>query len=130
MLVAGEVIKQRHVPVAVVDNWFTHTMLGMHRVTNPHPDWEVSGDPDAVERDEETCEPSRKPPSSTGRIPRTDTPRGSPTSWRPSTIGTRYQRPTHRPRTRRPLSVRLGQWWHRYVSGDAVRAGGESVRYR
>ncbi|WP_161569937.1 ThiF family adenylyltransferase [Salinigranum halophilum] len=66
VLVAGEVIKQRHFPEAVVDNRFTHNMLGvpvegMHRFTNPHPDCEVCGDPDAVARYEEKWETSGKP---------------------------------------------------------------------
>jgi hypothetical protein len=66
VLLAGEVIKQRHFPEAVVDNRFTHNLLGvpvegMHRFTNPHPDCEVCGDPDAVARYEEKWETSGKP---------------------------------------------------------------------
>lgn len=66
VLLAGEVIKQRHFSEAVVDNRFTHNMLGvpvegMHRFTNPHPDCEVCGDSDAVERYEEKWEASGKP---------------------------------------------------------------------
>jgi len=63
VLLAGEVIKQRHFPEAVVDNRFTHNMLGqpverMHRFTNPHPDCEICGDPAAVDRYEEKWEKS------------------------------------------------------------------------
>ncbi|MFA9516583.1 ThiF family adenylyltransferase [Halopenitus sp. H-Gu1] len=66
VLLAGEVIKQRHFPEAMVDNRFTHNMLGvpverMHRFTNPHPDCEVCGDPDAVARYEEKWEAAGKP---------------------------------------------------------------------
>jgi len=66
VLLAGEVIKQRHFPEAVVDNRFTHNMLGvpvegMHRFTKPHPDCEVCGDPDTVKRHEEKWETSGKP---------------------------------------------------------------------
>lgn len=63
VLLAGEVIKQRHFPEAEVDNRFTHNMLGkpverMHRFTNPHPDCEICGDATAVDRYEEKWERS------------------------------------------------------------------------
>jgi hypothetical protein len=66
VLLAGEVIKKRHFPDAVVDNRFTHNMLGvpvegMHRFTNPHPDCEVCGDSDAVARYEEKWDAAGKP---------------------------------------------------------------------
>lgn len=63
VLLAGEVIKQRHFPEAAVHNRFTHNMLGrpvegMHGFTNPHPDCEICGDPDGVDRYEEKWEKS------------------------------------------------------------------------
>lgn len=66
ILLAGEVIKQRHFPGAQVDNRFTHNMLGvpvegMHGFTNAHPDCGICGDPDAVDRYEQKWERSGKP---------------------------------------------------------------------
>lgn len=66
VLLAGEVIKQRHFPEAQVDNRFTHNMLGvpvegMHGFTNAHPDCGICGDPDAVDRYDQKWEKSGKP---------------------------------------------------------------------
>lgn len=63
VLLAGEVIKQRHFSDAEVDNRFTHNMLGepvegMHRFTNPHPDCEICSDSTAVDRYEAKWEKS------------------------------------------------------------------------
>lgn len=63
VLLAGEVIKQRHFPDAQLDNRFTHNMLGqprgvMHRFTKPHDDCEICRDTAVVDRYEEKWERS------------------------------------------------------------------------